>query len=114
MTLPFDFEEYQSKAVETSIFPRKYRIIYPALGLGNEVGEVLGKIKKWMRGDDGEENLNESRRLAIQDELGDVLWYLAVLADDLGLELVDIAENNINKLSSRKARGTLRGDGDKR
>lgn len=109
-----DFKEYQKKALETALFPDKYKIIYSAMGLGNEAGEVMGKIKKWLRGDDGDGPISEERRLALRDELGDVLWYLAVLSRDLGLDLDEIAQLNVEKLKSRKERGALKGDGDKR
>lgn len=109
------FNEYQKEALNTAIYPEKYKITYPALGLGNEAGEVLGKIKKWLRGDDGENGeMGGERKEALKGELGDVLWYLAVLARDLGLDLDDIAEHNINKLKARKEKGTLKGDGDNR
>jgi NTP pyrophosphatase (non-canonical NTP hydrolase) len=106
--------EYQKKALRTAFHPKKYKIIYPALGLGNETGEVMGKIKKWLRGDDGAGKMNKERKNALKEELGDVLWYLAVLAYDLGLSLDDIAKVNLDKLQSRKKRGKLQGDGDKR
>jgi NTP pyrophosphatase (non-canonical NTP hydrolase) len=109
-----ELNEYQKKAITTALYPEKYKVIYPALGLGNESGEVLGKIKKWLRGDDGVEVMSTERKEAIQGELGDVLWYLAVLANDLGVSLEDIAQENIEKLQSRKERGILKGDGDKR
>lgn len=109
-----ELNEYQKKALETALFPEKYKVIYAAMGLGNEAGEVLGKIKKWLRGDDGDGDMSEERRLALKEELGDVLWYLAVLANDLGLDLNNIAEINIEKLKSRNERGKLKGDGDKR
>ncbi|MDD2262832.1 MAG: nucleoside triphosphate pyrophosphohydrolase family protein [Clostridia bacterium] len=109
-----NFKEYQQKAVSTAIYPRKHKIIYPALGLGDEAGEVLGKIKKWLRGDDGKEALTKERKLAIADEMGDVLWYLAVLSNDLKIPLEEIANNNLKKLKSRKDRGVIRGSGDKR
>ena len=108
------FDEYQKRALSTAFHKKKYKVIYPALGLGNEAGEVLGKIKKWLRGDDGEGKMSKERKEAIKEELGDVLWYLAVLAHDLGISLEDIAEVNIKKLQSRKKRGKLSGDGDKR
>ena len=109
-----EFTEYQKLALKTALFPKKYKIIYSAMGLGNEAGEVLGKVKKWLRGDDGDGEMSEERKLALKDELGDVLWYLAVLARDLNLDLDEIAKLNIDKLKSRKERGALKGDGDKR
>ncbi len=109
-----DLNEYQKRALETATYDPKYKVIYPAFGLGSEAGEVLGKVKKWLRGDDGNEALTEERRDAIKAELGDVLWYIAVLAKDLDLNLSDVAEANVEKLKSRKERGQLTGDGDKR
>lgn len=108
------FNEYQKKALVTSKYDLKYKIIYPALGLGDETGEVLGKIKKWLRGDDGTKKLTADRRQKIKEELGDVLWYLSVLANDLDLSLDDVAKTNLKKLKSRQERGFIKGDGDNR
>lgn len=109
-----ELSEYQKKALETAHYPEKYKIIYSAMGLSNEAGEVIGKIKKWLRGDDGDGDISDERKESLKGELGDVLWYLAVLADDLGLDLEEIAELNIEKLKSRKERNKLHGDGDTR
>lgn len=109
-----EFKKYQKKALTTAFHPKKYKVIYPALGLGNESGEVMGKIKKWLRGDDGQGRMSKERKESLKEELGDVLWYLAILAHDLDLSLEDIAKLNLKKLQSRKKRGTLKGDGDKR
>jgi NTP pyrophosphatase (non-canonical NTP hydrolase) len=109
-----NFKEYQKKALTTAFHPEKYSVIYPALGLGNEAGEVLGKIKKWLRGDDGKGKMSKERRDALKEELGDVLWYLSVLTSELDLSLDDVAKTNINKLKSRQKRGVLKGNGDKR
>ena len=109
-----ELNEYQKKALETALYPDKYKVIYAAMGLGNESGEVLGKIKKWLRGDDGDGAMSEERRQALKEELGDVLWYLAVLSRDLNLELDDIAKVNVEKLKSRKERNVLKGNGDTR
>jgi len=109
-----NFKDYQKKATTTALYPKKYKVIYPALGLGDEAGEVLGKIKKWLRGDDGGEKLSQERKEAIADEMGDVLWYLSALSCDLDISLDDIAKNNLKKLKSRKERGVLHGNGDKR
>jgi len=47
-------------------------------------------------------------------ELGDVQWYVALLATDLGFGLEDIAQGNLDKLNSRMARGVISGSGDHR
>ncbi|MCR4314458.1 MAG: nucleoside triphosphate pyrophosphohydrolase family protein [Candidatus Uhrbacteria bacterium] len=108
-----NFSEYQEKASTTALYPSVgNNLYYPALGLGGEVGEVLNKIKKVMR-DHGGTVSNEYREM-LRGELGDVLWYVAALARELNLDLNDIAQANLEKLFSRKERGTLSGDGDNR
>ena len=101
--------EYQAAARKTAIYPMHSAIVYPALGLASEAGEVAGKIKKVIR--DGFRPDSNEKIIA---ELGDVLWYLAVLADDLGVTLETVALNNIAKLAARKSTGTLGGSGDNR
>ena len=98
---------YQLKAVKTAIYPIEAQVTYPAMGLANEAGEVLGKVKKIIR--DGTYNRED-----IVDELGDVLWYAAALARDLDVSLTEVAHRNLEKLASRQERGTLQGSGDKR
>lgn len=107
-----NFKEYQEKAIQTAIYPDSANIIYPALGLVNEAGEVAGKIKKMIRDDNFV--LTDERLISIEAELGDVLWYLAAICRDLGISLEDVAKENIRKLLARKLRGTLKGDGDSR
>jgi NTP pyrophosphatase (non-canonical NTP hydrolase) len=108
-----DFSEYQQKARHTAAYPVIGEpVIYPTLGLANEAGEVAGKIKKIFRDKAGV--ITESDRLALGAELGDVLWYLAQVATELGLSLEDIAIRNIAKLQDRRARGTIGGEGDDR
>lgn len=107
-----NFKQYQEDAVKTAIYNPKYSIVYPALGLANEAGEVLGKIKKVLRDNDG--NFNDEQKGKIADELGDVLWYIAATARDLDISLDDIAEGNIAKLKDRQERNVLGGSGDKR
>ncbi len=110
-----ELNEYQKKALTTAAYSQKYKILYPALGLGEESGEVMGKVKKWLRGDDGDDGvMSAERKQALKEELGDVLWYLAVLSKDLGLELEDVAQTNVVKLKSRKERGVIKGNGDNR
>lgn len=107
-----DFDLYQNRALETAIYPASYHIMYPAMGLSGEVGEVLNKIKKIYRDRGGE--VRGEDRVQLQSELGDVLWYLAVLAEDLNISLSDIAEDNLAKLAARRERGTIGGSGDSR
>ena len=107
------FKDYQEKAVETAIYGAGSNIIYPALGLANEAGEVLGKIKKVLRDKDGDFSGVETRE-AIAAEIGDVLWYIAALANDLKIPLETIAQNNIEKLLDRRARNVIQGSGDNR
>ncbi len=108
------FDEYQKTAEITAEYPDKFKIIYGAMGLGNESGEVLGKIKKWMRGDDGEGEMSEDRRQDLKGELGDVLWYLTILTRDLGFSLDEVAEYNNKKLLDLLELGKIQGDGDTR
>lgn len=103
------FDDYQERAVSTAVYPGRYAVIYPALGLAGEAGEIANKVKKVVRGDRGAFD-----REAMKAELGDVLWYLAVIAEDLSIPLSEIAEANLAKLQGRASRGTLKGDGDNR
>ena len=107
-----DINEYQNEAVKTAIYGSGSKIIYPALGLANEAGEVLGKIKKVLRDSNGD--FNETNNAAIAAEIGDVLWYIAALSRDIGVDLQTIAEDNIKKLKDRQARGVIHGSGDNR
>ena len=80
--------------------------------LVNEAGEVAGKIKKVFRDKGGE--ISDETRESLKAELGDVFWYIAQVATELGLSLDEIAEYNIAKLYDRLERGKIRGDGDNR
>ena len=101
----FDF--YQEAAADTAIYKVEHQVIYPALGLAAEAGEVANKVKKILR--DGNFDRN-----AIADEVGDCLWYIAALCRDLNVNMGEVAKNNLDKLQDRKKRGTLKGNGDKR
>jgi NTP pyrophosphatase (non-canonical NTP hydrolase) len=109
-----NFDEYQDKAVSTAIFPGAGTgtIVYPALGLTGEAGEVAEKVKKIVRDRNGV--WDENNREEIAKELGDVLWYVAVLANELDYPLDFIAKLNVEKLASRASRGVLGGSGDNR
>jgi len=102
-----DFKEYQRKAVDFAIYPATHKVLYPTLGLCGEAGEVAEKVKKQVR--DGVFNRHE-----VAKELGDVLWYLANICNDIGYNLDEIADLNIDKLSSRKKRDVIQGSGDNR
>lgn len=104
---------YQAMAKETAIFPEHKAMEYLALGLVGESGEIANKVKKLIRDGADKETL-EQKRIDIAYEIGDVLWYCAMLADEMGVELGDIMDANLKKLYSRKERGTLQGEGDNR
>ena len=112
MTRIKELNEYQQHALETAQYPKDWRIIYPTLGLTGEAGEVSDKVKKVIR--DHDNKFDRETCEAIAYELSDVLWYCATLAYDLGFTLQEIAEMNYEKLSSRKRRGVIHGDGDNR
>ena len=107
-----DFNAYQNFASITRIYPENMKIVYPCLGLSGEVGEVCEKVKKIYRDKKG--NFSEHDKEQIVREMGDVLWYLAALASDLGYNLNDIAFNNTQKILERKDNGKLHGNGDYR
>jgi NTP pyrophosphatase (non-canonical NTP hydrolase) len=104
--------DYQKEALSTSVYGSGSKIIYPTLGLAGEAGEVADKVKKVLR--DNEGNFDEWRKLQIAAEIGDVLWYIAALADDLGFTMEDIANLNIGKLKQRRQNNTIHGEGDNR
>lgn len=102
--------EYQRLALETAIYPSP--IIYPALEICGEAGEIADKVKKVMRDHAG--HFGEAERLQIAYEIGDVLWGLANLSHDLGYTLEEVTRINYEKLRSRQLRGKLGGSGDNR
>lgn len=96
--------EYQEKIIESEYWPKDLGPIYPALGLSGEVGEVANEIKKVYRDDNG----NFAFKLNnIALEIGDVLWYLASLANSLGISLDDCLERSLDK-AIKKRIGKLR------
>jgi|TARA_E500000081_G_scaffold7987_1_gene9463 NTP pyrophosphatase (non-canonical NTP hydrolase) len=107
-----DFTTYQQKSRETAIYKSELKLLYPALGLAGEAGEVCEKIKKIYRDKDGEMSSND--RLDIRKELGDVLWYISQIACDIDVTLASVATANLEKLRVRKENGTLGGSGDDR
>lgn len=106
------FEEYQDKAMQTSMEYGAQAYNYGGLGLASEAGEVAGKLKRVIRDDHNQ--VTEEMRADLKKELGDVLWYVNFLTTQLGYTLEEVAEANIEKLHSRKDRGVLTGQGDNR
>lgn len=104
--------EYQTQANKTAIYSDEYKVTYPALGLNGEAGEVAEKVKKILRDSDGV--MTEDNKKELAKEIGDVLWYCAALARDIGVDLEVIAQINIDKLKSRQERGKISGSGDNR
>lgn len=114
------FEEYSTAARQSDVYPKidRYREdgtyvqerlpVYPALALNGEAGEFAEKVKKAWR-----DNTPLDTRAAGL-ELGDILWYIDASAKDMGLTLQEVAQMNIDKIASRRARGVLRGSGDNR
>ena len=107
-----DLDMYQKVALTTAIYPREQAIIYPTLGLTGEAGEVANKVKKIIR--DGSDSKDEKLVSEIKAEIGDCLWYIAVLANDFDIKLSDIASTNLEKLANRKKNNTIHGSGDTR
>jgi NTP pyrophosphatase (non-canonical NTP hydrolase) len=113
MVNPLSFAEYSHQAGLTAIYPNRGKnIFYPALKLAGEAGEVAEKVGKAIRDDNWE--ITEERREGLIKELGDVLWYVSALCFELNVSMSEVAQINIDKLNSRKARGVLKGDGDNR
>ena len=102
--------KYQDWTLSTAIYPEAgshsfNEIVYLTFGLCSESGKVGGKLKKIIRGDNVEPE-------AFVAECGDVLWYLARICDNLGIDLEQLAEYNMGKLEERRAKGTIKGSGD--
>ena len=106
-------DKYENLAGQTAIFPKEKALEYLALGMTSEAGEVAGKVKKLIRDGEDVEGF-EMKKLAIASEIGDVLWYCAMMAKEVGVPLNDIMKENLKKLHGRKERGTLQGSGDNR
>ncbi|MEB3243737.1 MAG: nucleoside triphosphate pyrophosphohydrolase family protein [Cyanobacteriota bacterium] len=108
-----DLHTYQQQAALTARYPDVgANPIYPTLGLCGESGEVADKVKKVLRDQGG--RFTEEARSDLALELGDVLWYVARLASELGLDLEAIARSNLAKLASRAERNVIAGSGDRR
>ena len=106
---PLTLDAYQQQAAKTAVYPPDRALDYLVTGLAGEVGELASIYAKEVRGDN---TPYPYTRMAA--ELGDVLWFVAMIADDLGVNLSDVAQGNLNKLADRAVRGKLKGSGDNR
>ena len=111
-----EFNEYQKKALTTNLEKEdKFKeLMQQVLGLVDEVGEVSALFKKWVRDENSDFDKLSLKREEIEKELGDVLWYIALVAHNLEIDLDDIAQSNISKLADRMERGKISGSGDNR
>ena len=108
-----ELNDYQRESRKTALYPEVgSNVIYPTLGLVGEAGEVADKVKKILRDKKGV--FDKHSKDAIKFELGDVLWYISQLSSELGYELEEVANANLQKLNSRKSRGKIQGSGDNR
>src|ERR1039458_8821539 len=115
------FSEYEEVAMSTAVYGNAQEgvdgnLVYPALGLAGEAGEVVDKVKKNWRNNQSmtAANLTFEQRKEFAKELGDVLWYVTACAKELGFSLHDIARINLQKLLDRRARGVIKSEGDNR
>ena len=106
---PLTLDQYQEQAKATAVYPEDKAREYLVAGLAGEVGEVASLFAKHWRAD--QEWLDYSEVAA---ELGDVLWFITLLADEVGYDLSEVAQNNLDKLADRANRGKLKGSGDNR
>ena len=108
------FDEYQQQALKTAIAnpdPLMDKTIW-AMGVAGEAGEVIEKWKKIVAYHDGK--ITDADRKELGKELGDVVWYIAIFAQSLGLSLDELMKQNLQKLADRKQRGVQKGSGDNR
>ena len=107
-----NFDQYQKLAARTADYPGRddnEPACYPFLGLPGEAGEVADHAKKIIRDDNGE--LTGDRKRQLIKELGDVLWYIAAICDEIGVDMAGVAQLNLDKLEDRERRGVIQGEG---
>jgi len=111
------FDEYQKKALTTAYTDPNYvqtlmdKTIW-VMGIAGEAGEIVEKWKKAVAYREGK--FDEAQLADFKKELGDVVWYIAVLAESLGWTLEEVMQLNVKKLADRKKRDVIKGAGDNR
>jgi len=103
--IELNFNVYQAASRKTAVYPDDAKVIYPAMGLAGEAGEVCNKIKKITRGDVKLAEIKDD----LAGEIGDVLWYVSALCSDMNLRLGDVAKLNLDKLNGRLEKNLLGG-----
>lgn len=109
------FSDYQHESRQTAIYTSRNvgnHLAYLALGVTGEAGEMADKVKKLLRDQEGA--MSTEWKEAFIKECGDVLWYLAQCATELGVDFEHVAETNLQKIKDRKARQQISGEGDSR
>lgn len=111
------FDDYQKQALKTAYTDPVHKNTLMeqtiwAMGVSGEAGEVIEKWKKLVAYNSGKITPKDKQEL--KKELGDVIWYLAVFADSLGLTLSEVIELNVKKLVDRQKRSVIKGRGDNR
>ena len=109
------FDEYQKAAMTTAHVSSDDSMMQNSIwvmGIAGEAGEIVEKWKKAVAYRDGK--FNEDEFSDFKKEFADVIWYIAVLAESLGLSLDEIMQQNVAKLADRKQRGVIKGAGDNR
>lgn len=113
--MSMSFDEYQKRAIETAIASTDNEQLQNSIwvmGIAGEAGEVVEKWKKavaYRGGKFSDEEFSDFTK-----EFADVIWYIAVLCESLGLSLDELMKQNLAKLADRKKRGVQRGTGDNR
>lgn len=112
-----NFNDFQDECCTTAFYRENMkslvdRLNYVVLGLASEAGEVAGKLKKICRDHGG--YINYERAKELKKEVGDCLWYCAMIMDELDFNFQNCAEGVIKKLKDRQERGVLGGSGDNR
>ena len=94
-----ELEDYQAWVAETTSFTgdNQAHLVWSCMGLGSEAGEVQGEIEKILR----KKEPVSSRHAKLVDELGDVIWYAASVANAVGVSLDEVIELNITKINKR-------------
>lgn len=105
-----NIKEYQKFTPTTALYPKEMEDYYLSTGLAAEAGEVAGVYAKYFRGDYTRQVLIQK----VKKELGDNMWFISQICKSLDLSIEELLDSNVEKLTSRKDRGVLKGDGDDR